>query len=347
MKKLCLAIGLSFFFVLPGFAVTVSSLYQADIPVVSQADDLKEQAVKDGFLQVLIKVSGNTDIEKNPLIKSSLQKASYYVQEYTYSLPTPTASEYILQIRYEPADVIRLLKKAKVTFWRESRPLILVWLAVTNPQHETEILNNDDVDEVFKVIKGQGKKYGLPLIFPLMDMKDMDLVSVEDVTRMSLPVLRQATKRYAPDAILIGKLQENVESIDSEWQLVLKEKTWNFTISDKSTENVIAALIDQVRKTLESGHHEKMASVPLETDQWLNLEVANVVQRDDLQTLIRYLGELSLVRQVKLLQVVSNTVELSVLIQGTRDAFVQAALGNQHLSIQDTNENKIMYEWVH
>ncbi|MBV9576054.1 MAG: DUF2066 domain-containing protein [Gammaproteobacteria bacterium] len=346
MKKLFLVIWSSFFFAMPVFAVTVSSLYQADIPVVSQADDLREQAVKDGFLQVLIKVSGNPEIEKNPVIKYSLQKAAYYVQEYTYSLPTTTSSEYVLQVRYEPNDVIRLLKKAKITYWKESRPLILVWLAATTKDRETEIINNDATDDIFKIMKGQGKKYGLPLIFPLMDMKDMDLVSVDDVSHMTIPILKEATKRYAPDAILIGKLQENEATTESEWELVLHDKTWNFTIADQSTQNVIANLINQVRKTLESGHPKKVARAEGPTS-WVNLEIANIVQRDDLQILVRYLEQLSLVRQVKLVQVANNNVELSVLVQGTRDVFEQTVLSNQHLSIQDTNENKIMYQWIH
>ena len=96
MKKLLWVIVLFICFPFTSaLAVKVSSLYQAEIAVASQADDARVQAVKDGLLQVLIKMSGDPAINANPDIKQSLQRADYYVQEFSYSAPTTASSQYL------------------------------------------------------------------------------------------------------------------------------------------------------------------------------------------------------------------------------------------------------------
>ena len=302
MKKLLLTILIGLLACLPlpyAFAVKVKSLYQADIPVAAQTDDLKAQAVKDGFLEVLIKLSGDLQIGNNPAIKASLLRPDYYVQEISYSQPTPDSSEYLLRIHYEPNDINRLLKKAGISYWGEMRPLILVWLAVTNKDQATEIIGNEMPDDTFTSMKQQSKRYGLPLIFPVMDVADVSQISPEDVTQVALPVLKEAAKRYAPDALLIGRMQQSSQGIESQWQLILNKEQWKWTITDKSPELVIASLMNQISQTLSKHYIVKAMDVP---DVWLKVEVMNVTQKTDLSELLKYLKQLTPVQKVQLLE---------------------------------------------
>ncbi len=327
------------------WAVKVLSIYQADIPVISQADDLRDQAVREGFLQVLIKVSGDPQIGDNPVIHASLEKAAYYVQEYSYSSPTTASSEYTLQINYNPDDIIRLLKKANAAYWGENRPLILVWLVTTNQRGNTEIVNSDTPGDLYQIVKREGKKYGLPLIFPIMDVTDMDQITANDIVDVNLPVLREATKRYAPDALLIGKITENGAYTKSQWQLIFHRYVWHFTLADQRTDNIVASLMDQVRKLLAKNY---VAQKNTATTVWVKLKVTNMVQKDDLKTLIQYLQELAPVQQVKLLQVEGDTAEIALLLHGSLNMFQQYALVNQHLVRNDqaSTENEMVYGWV-
>jgi len=140
MKKLILMIVFCLLPVMSAFAVKVSSLYQAEVSVPTQMDDDRKQAMQRGFLQVLVRVSGNPQIEKNPMIKDSIHRADYYVQDFSYSSASTSASEYLLQIHFDKKDVNRLLRRAGVAYWGENRPLILVWLTATNNQHINEII---------------------------------------------------------------------------------------------------------------------------------------------------------------------------------------------------------------
>ncbi len=343
MKRLlCLAIFI--FTATPVFAVKMSSLYQAEVLVPSQTEELKEQAIQDGFLQVLTKVSGDAAIEQNPLIKSSINKAAYYVQEYSYSQPTTSSSEYILRIRYEPEDILRLLNRANIAYWRENRPLILVWL-VDQDAEEAAIIGSETPGDFLEPMKQQAKKLGLPLIFPMMDVTDMNQVSPTDVSKLNLPVLESAAKRYSPDALLIGNLAKTNDGIQSQWQLILGKHEWTWKISDKTDENIISTITSQISQTLAKQYVVKISSGPT---AWFRLIISNVTEGTDLTSLMQYLEQLTPVKQVRLLQITGDTVQIAVLISGSQDGFEQSAVIGQHLVLKETNADiqQITYQWV-
>lgn len=347
MKRLLLIIFLlCFFSVLPAFAVKVTSLYQAELPVSSQAEDVKAKAVKAGLLQVLVKISGDPDITKNPLIHAALNKADYYIQEYSYSSTTTDSSHFLIQIHYNPADINRLLKKAGVAYWGENRPLILVWLAVASPQQGTIIIGNEAPGTIYASMKLQGKKYGLPLIFPMMDVADVSQVSPADITQMAVPVLQEAGKRYEADALLIGKFGKQDNLYQGQWQLVMGNNTWNFTGSGATLDAAIDTVMSNVSQTLAKYYRVKITNAP---EAWVKLEVSNVTRRNDLNGLVQYLKQLTSVQQVRLSMVTGDVVELAVLIRGPLLAFQQNATIGQHLVLKEQNEadNKLSYEWTH
>jgi hypothetical protein len=251
MKKLMLMVMCWVaFLAMPAFAVNVIHLYHADLPVSSQSDDERALAVQQGFSQLLIKLTGNPDIEKNAIIKAAIKRADYYVQEFSYSVPTTASSTYFIHLVFEPHDVNRLLHKAGITFWGERRPLILVWLVASDASHVAEIISNETPGTVLNAMKNQGDRYGLPLIFPLMDVVDMDQVTPEEVSAVMLPILRQAGKRYAPNAYLIGKIETKLGGCESQWQLVINNNQWAWSISNSTPDAVIADVFYQTSQTL-------------------------------------------------------------------------------------------------
>lgn len=328
------------------WAVKVSSLYQAEIPVASQAADARADAIREAFHQILIKVSSNQDIDKNALIKSSLKKADYYVQEYSYSAPTVLSSTYLLIVKFDQEDVNRLLRKAGVSYWGETRPLLLVWLAVSNQDQQSEIVGGETPGEMLETMKQQGKRYGLPLIFPVMDMTDMSHVTPADVSSMAIPVLKEAGKRYTPDALLVGEMQPAKDGYVSKWTLVLNNNQWNWEIPGATPEIMMADILHEVSQTLSKRYSEKTVKVQ---DSWVTLEVTNVSRDHDLEQLMNYLKQLTPVQQVQLSKVSSDSVELSVLVRGTLDTFEENATIGQKLVLksQDENAARLVYEWVH
>lgn len=345
MKKLWIIFILAFLPVKAGLAIKVSNLYQVELPVISQSQEFKEEAMRIGLLQVLVKLTGDPLIDKNPLIKTSLQKADYYVQEFGYSPVNTNSSTYHIQISYDSHSINRLLKKAGIAYWGEIRPLILVWLAVTNKQHITEIIGNEATQTIVMNVKQQGKRYGLPLIFPVMDVGEVSQVPIAAVTSMEVPVLKAVSKRYSPDALLIGHIEEFDDGLHSEWQLTLKKDMWNWTVPGKTTDEVVAFVMDQVSQTLAKHYVVAIAHTP---KTWIQMTVSHIGKHRELEKLMQHLKQLSPVLQIDLLEVSGDVVNLSVLIRGPLDAFQKHVALSQHLveRPQDSNDNKIAYEWV-
>lgn len=346
MKKLLPLILL--FVMLPisvSYAIKVENLYQAEVAVSTQSPEARAEAAKEGLAQVLVKVSGDTDIMKSSAITEGLGKAEYYVQEYSYSSPSRDAALYQLRIKYDPTDIKRLLRNAGVRFWGQNRPLILVWLVVDKSQGQHEVISSETPDGMLTALRAQSKTHGIPIIFPMMDVTDVSHVTPHDILAKSVPILKDAGKRYGADAILIGNINASSGELDSEWQLVLGKDEWHWAITDKSPETVVANLINQVSQALAQHFVNTAANEKL---QWVRVEVNHVLARHDLDKLMRYLSQLGPVQQIRLSQVVGDMVQMSVLVDGTPHGFQQNAAIGQHLVLKNSDElrNKLIYDWV-
>lgn len=344
MKKLLLMTALMAVFPFSSaLAVKVASLYQAQIPVMTQAADERAQAARLGLIQVLVKVSGDPQIEKNPEIRAALAKADYYVQEFSYSAST---SQYLLQMRFEKEDITHLLKQAGIIYWGENRPLMLVWLAMTDKDNTVMIIGNESPGDLLDKVKQTGKKYGLPLIFPMMDVAEVNQVSTSDVTSMSLPILSAVGKRYGADAILIGDIEAKSGGFESKWHLSLHDQQWDWELAEKSIDNLIDSSLYQASQTLAKQYVEKAPDAP---QLWLKLEVINITERNDLVELLQYLKQVNMVQKVQLAQITSDVVDLSVLIRGSVSSFKQNAELGQRLVYKayDETTHTLTYQWAH
>lgn len=328
----------------PTFAVNVN-LYQVELSVASQSADARTEAALLGFEQILVKLTGDTNVVQNPIIKENLNKAGYFVQEYHYALPSANSSEYQIFITFAAEDINRLLKRAGVAFWGAKRPLILAFVALRTPNGELEIISDDSSNDIASEMKIYSNKYGLPLILPAMDMEDLNQFAPEDVTSVTLPVLKTAGKRYAPDVYLIGNIQQNVGGYETQWELVSNTKKWDWAADDRSIEKIIADVIEQVSQHLSNRHALKSVHP---ADIWVKLEVTNIIDRNELTELVQYLKQLTVVRDVQLSQISGNLVKIAVLVRGSLDTFQQNAALGQHLLLKGeyADANILMYEWV-
>lgn len=260
MNKMMIGILLTFIFAwTPAWAVKVKTLYEVEVSVPSQSADARSEAIREGFQEVLVKLTGNQNIDKNKIIRSSLNKADYFVQEYSYSSPTVTSATYNLRIKYNEQDVRRLLRKAGAASWGETRPLILVWLATVNDRHEVDILGVETEHAMLERFKREGQRFGLPLIFPVMDVADMEKITSDNITAVALPELKEASKRYEPDALLIGTIEYDGEIYTGRWNLVWGEKAWDWSLEGDTREKLFTSILDNVSQVLSQRKDAKPA----------------------------------------------------------------------------------------
>jgi uncharacterized protein len=203
-------------------AIELDTLYSADIPVTSQDAAERQQAITQAVQEVLVKVSGNSAIATAAVLSSSLSNASAYVQSYTYedsnTTDEPSADKpptLILKVKFNPRRIKSLLAKVDQDVWTGNRPLILVWMALENSQGR-QLVGNDTRNELLEQLKKHAARRGIPLMFPQMDLDDLNSVSVKDIWNLNPSLLKKENKRYQSDGILIGRVTEQ----NGHWQVL-------------------------------------------------------------------------------------------------------------------------------
>lgn len=300
-------------------AAVINHLYTAEITVANRAVSAWQQAAATALDQVLVKVSGNPEINQalhlnlSPdAIKAMVLSYQYNIQETTPALTTPLS----LQIKFAPTAINNLLTSHQQNVWVSNRPLTLIWLSVNSNQQQT-ILSSSSQNPVALAITKLANAKGLPVLLPMMDLTDMQAINNNSFFVIDPKLFQAASLRYHPNAILIGKLlQASDGSWQGQWQLVWHDQvtSWQFQASD-----VKAALTPVLNNLLSLlSAHAALADAAASD---LTIEISNVSDMNRFAEVLAYLKNLNGVEAVHLESVGPQGMVLEVKMAGGVDAF--------------------------
>jgi len=349
MKKIWfLALFTSFCFYLPPtFAVKVETLYRAKIPANTQSVEERKPLLGSALAEVLVKVTGNTNVINNPKIKSYLANPSQFVQEYTYETVMPANPKpFMLEVWFNPESVNKLLRGTGVPLWGQSRPLILTYLDYQGLNATPEILGDSSPGNVVTLVKQKFSGRGLPVIFPTMDATDLSQINVNDVNTFAFPALINSAKRYGSEGILLGKITQRPNDFVTQWKFRLgaKEWVWNFTGSS------LDAILDNLSNSMANTLSVRFAAV--ETNQVTDhvlVKFIGITQSDDFVSLIDYLKNMTPVADVVPKEIKDTEVLLKISLHSNVNAFVEAiSLSPKFSSVPDQVHPELLtYQWNH
>ncbi|MDJ0878042.1 MAG: DUF2066 domain-containing protein [Halieaceae bacterium] len=195
----CLLILLS----LPLQAVVVEDLHRALVPVDDHSQRELSRATRAGLAQVFVKMSGSPQVLENPLLQTSLDSASSYMQRYRYL--RPDADSLQLQVHFDPELVNTLLLEARAPLWTANRPPLLVWLVVDDGS-ERRFATAESDPAVFEQLALELERRGVPAVYPLYDLQDTLALDVHRLWRMDELAIFGASERYGVANVLAGRL---------------------------------------------------------------------------------------------------------------------------------------------
>lgn len=327
----------------PVFAVRVPTIYQVSLPVTTQSPEEKDKAAAQGLSQVLIKVSGNPDVMDNPSLKFQLSNASRFIQEFNYTPGKRTP--FLLKLKFDEEAVNQILHNADIPILGINRPLILAWVVFQVAEKQPEIIDNSSLSDIKGSLVSHAEKRGIPVIFPVMDMDDINKVSVNDIINMHKDSLVKASARYNSEAVLIARIYPQPMGFFAEAKLVSGNDEWNWKLSDKSAQDVLDKLVDNVADTI-SSHAASMNKNSIQ--EQVTLKVSGITERSDYDLLVKYLKDLTPVASVELVKMAGNIATLTVNLRGTEQSLVQALEVGDKLSPVQSNDLSIkalFYEW--
>lgn len=326
------------------YAFKVNSLYQAKIAVNTQSKTEEQNAEQLALAEVLIKITGNSHVLDNPQLKTALSTSEKLVQEFGYIKATDPSRPYLLEIAFDKQGVDHLLRSAAIPIWGQNRPLISSWIAFIDKNRPAEVLTDKTMNTLTALLKHHAELRGLPIVFPTMDTTDLSNVSLNDIITMTTPPLLEAAKRYRSDGILIGEVSQTPDGLQSQWKLLAGKDQWTFTITEKTANDIAAAIIDQITSAL-STHYAVLTSNNIQKN--IILKVMGINQHADFTQLVRYLHHLTPVVDVGIVRITGNEVLLSLSLRSTQQSFVQViALGSKLTPINDiVDTSQLVYQW--
>ena len=307
---------------LTGHTADSRNLFEAGVPVSGQQQAERTAAMRQALSAVLVRVTGQRELLATDRARPLLDDASRYVQQYRYfTLPDSTPPRLMLRVRFDGDAIRQALREQGIAYWGDTeRPDTLVWLAVEE-RGRRYIVSAQDETVVHGQVQQAARQRGVPLLFPLMDLQDQAQVRFSDIQGGFFDRVLEASERYNPQAILIGRLNLSPSgSWVARWNLRIAGNTTSWSDTDSQLAGVARAGIDNVA--------DNLASRLAVTDSGMignrvDITVDDINSLADYARVTEYLGSLTAVRQLQVVQVAGSSVDYALQLNGTQQGLKQ------------------------
>lgn len=201
-------------FGLPALAAPVSDLYQVREAVSSQQPEERAAALSRALDTLVLRLTGKADAAQNPALKALRKDPQQIVSQYGYEGDT-------LLVDFDPLSTDRQLRQAGLALWGANRPSILLWW-LSDASEGSHMIG--DGQAAAASLNQAAQHRGLPLRLPLADLSEQLLAVPENLTANDPAALREASERYAADALLAVVAREANGQWQAEWRLWLGDE---------------------------------------------------------------------------------------------------------------------------
>ncbi|NNF40628.1 MAG: DUF2066 domain-containing protein [Woeseiaceae bacterium] len=315
LAALLIAVGLAS----DAAAVEVATLYTADVPVNSEAQDPRKDAYERALAKVLLRVSGPGLRNNAATIAELFGDPASYVMQYR------RGANDTLWVSFDGQAIERTLREAGQSVWGAERPLTLVWLAVDWGQGNREIIAADDRDrseqesrsidrnkQLRQRVLEIAEQRGLPLVFPLLDTQDLQGVTFSDIWGGFDDRVIAASQRYDADSILIGRIRASSGRREN-WTYFFNgvDRSWN-----GPPETVVGQVADLLASEFAVGGDAPASTVAL--------AISGVATLADYGSLQKLLAGVSLIESVVTTSVSGDRISFRVEVRGGADRLRRA-----------------------
>ncbi|MCP4407641.1 MAG: DUF2066 domain-containing protein [Gammaproteobacteria bacterium] len=295
------------------FAVEVKGLHDIKVPVQNRKNDQLILAFKEALSVILVRITGKSRVTEQREVRDILTKSSRYVQQYQYLETDDEPAQLNLWVRFDGKALERDLVKAALPIWGKERPAVLMWLAVEAEGGRYLVGEGGDF-EIYEQINTVAEKLAIPVIFPLLDLEDRNLVSAADVIGGFDQRLRQASDRYRPDVVLMARARGMPNDFwNINWRFYAEDETTDWSSKGKDINAVVTEGIKQLAEVLSS-----RLAVNYQAQQGLTavLLVDGVEDLEDYARLLGYINGLAHVSRYRLFRVEPGRVGYWLYLRG-------------------------------
>tara|TARA_Y100000782_G_C10163134_1_gene256483 strand:- start:731 stop:1786 length:1056 start_codon:yes stop_codon:yes gene_type:complete len=331
------------------FAVEVTNLYQDTLKVADKSRDARLAASREALLNVLVKVSGDTTADQNPVAKQRTRDISDYMLKFEYDEKADGSLN--LVVKFEANKINALIKELGLPLWGTRRPLVAIWLAIED-NWRRELVTQESYPQLEQLIYDKAGERGLAVVVPLLDLQDRSIVGIPEVWGNFSEPVERASSRYSAERSITARMYQQQDS--ETWIL-----DWRFTNDDLFETNrlvgdkqqIVADMVD----SLASGLALEYAIDPTTIGQLASAKfyLKGINNFVDIELAKRRLATLSVVTRVEILLRTPDMVQFHVNHTGSMNDFRKALeLDSAFKAYQDPrdfyqiiNQDELEYQW--
>ncbi len=305
-----------------------ADLFESEVVVPNQSPAERSSAFHSALSEVLVRVAGGSNVLASEPARALLEDPGKLVQQYRYYTRSGSQPPVLLMwVRFDEASIRRGMQQEGLSYWGKERPDTLVWLAVEDRGRRYVVAADDDSD-VRRQIELAARQRGVPIVFPLMDLEDQTRARFTDIWGGFFDNVLQASERYSPQAVLIGRLNRSASGgWSSRWHLQVGGKPSVWTDSRSDLELLSQQGIDDTADILASQF--AVASGGNAADNRVTIEIGGVDSLADYAHINAYLAALTSVADMQLTQVNGSSLKYSLQLNGSlQDLTRTVAIGS-------------------
>lgn len=334
----------------PGWTAAATHLFSAKVAVASEDDRLRPAAVQEALSEVILKLTGRA-IDQIPQLHKQPMPAMQWMDSYAYE---EADGKLYLKVFFDDKAFKKQLNTLNISIWGADRPLLAVFVAYDNGTSQ-QVLSNSSLEDqqsdssrrdLLTELKVEMERYGIPYVFPLMDISDMAKLSFTDIKNFNIDAVSgYAKQRYGANGVLLAVIKQTPDTMHSQWELSIDNEKMQW-FGQGSLEYNITNAIGVFGKGL--AQYYALDATPME-NQTVFVSVEKVTSRSQYREMLTALQKLPMVRMVEVASIEPDGVLYKLKFNSSVDKLMQAIGMDQNLEFvaQSSLENAvwIRYRW--
>jgi hypothetical protein len=308
-------------------SATVGDLYTAEVMVQSQAQEERNAGMRSALAAVLVKLTGTRQSAALPEMSEAFENASRFAAQYRYrelskaADGAPPPAPYALSVGFDKKALDRLLEQLALPAWGNTRPQVLVWLAVQESASRRFLVEPELYPQFRDAVIARAKDRGIPVAFPLFDLEDQRGVQLNDIWGNFSDNILRASQRYRADAVLVGRVhQDDLSRWVGRWTLYQNGTGVSWDVVSQS---LGVAVADGVERTADTLAQRFAQSAGGAVQQRVTVALVDVADIGQYGRALNYLSGLDVVKLVQVTAVNAQQVVLDVAVKGNADTLRQ------------------------
>ncbi len=302
-------------------AAVISNLYEAEVAVEDQSQESYQDALTRALHAVLVKLTGERDVQGRQVTAYLLNNPQLYVQQYKYRNKAvqekdrlTLKNELYLWVRFNEAALTRVFRDYQVPVWGNVRPNTLIWVLVES-DGKRQFISLEDEQGFTGFLEDRARQRGVPLSYPLFDEADRAAVEQADVWGGFVEPVKWASRRYNPNAILMGSVfQVSAREWAGRWTAIVDDRSFNWTQSGEGVSQVLSEAADYLADLLADRYVQSASDLQ---DTLIEVTVNDIYNYEQHARVLKYFRSLSNVSEVNIKSLQPGSVTFTIVTAGS------------------------------